>query len=198
MDQAIFLNTIGSVPKGFLTSEALLKIKGLIWTDDLTVLVEGIAAEEKELESLQVQLLGLNRDKKKCYKKLLELSLELQNGNESVKSPLESCKKELENLTESIENLEYKRDLFPLSVKAIENTLFQRVIETVYETLYDSQLEQQQVVAEIDEIRNVLKAKWAHKFDLDAKLISLDGYLHSVLGKDELDVLDSELLKGRE
>lgn len=198
MDSEFFLNAVVSVPKGFMTAEALLKIKGLIWTEDLEMLVEAMALEEKELASLQLQLLGLNRDKKKCYKNLLELSLEMQNGNASVHGPLEACKKELEMLTETIEALAYQRDLFPSKLKAIERRLFQELIQTVYQTLSDAQMEQKLVITEIEEIRRVLKEKWTQKFDLDAKMMSLDGYLHAVLSKDELDILDIELLKGRD
>jgi len=197
MDGIDIIKQIASTPKGFLASDAFLKIKGLIWTSELDAFVDAIEQEESALNALQVQLLTLQRDKKKCYKQMLELSMEVQNGSSSANSPLENCKNELETLSVTIDALEYQRDLFPMRVKAIEDDLFQRLIETLYMTLNEAQAMQKSVIGEIDELRSVLKEKWTLKFDLDAKMTSLDSYLHSVLSIEALDALDEALIEGK-
>ncbi len=56
--------------------------------------------------------------------------------------------------------------------------------------------DQNEVVLEIEQLREILKDKWTLKFDVDARIISLDGYLKSILSVDQMDVLDEAFLKG--
>ncbi len=128
MDKDEFLKTMLFLPKDFLKSDAFLKIKALIWTEALETVSAALVEEEKALSTLQVELLGLHRNKKKCYKNILEQSLDVQKGKSSAEGILQLCKNELEEINQAIEELEFKRDAYPNRVKILERHLFYSII----------------------------------------------------------------------
>lgn len=189
---------LGTLPKGLRNQEAFLKIKALIWNDTLESLTIQLEEAEQALVALENKVLGLQREKKRCMKRILEFSLKMQEGQAEVEGPLKKLRAEADEIGEALGEAEYARDLAPQTIRAIEDQFVLSLLDALYTDMNHTMERRESTVAEIDTLREQLKGLWTDKFAQDAKLNSFNVFLNATLSKDQLDYLDHHYLKGRE
>lgn len=196
MDSIAVLKQIGLISEQGLDSDALLKIKSLIWTDDLELIAQAIEDENQLEARYQLELRHLQINKKKCYQALLDLSSQVQSGVKDAEKKLEDKKNELETISDLMDQTTFLLEQGFKTGKALKDQLFNAILEAVYLSLKNAERDRVQVVEDIDKLRQLVKEKWTLKFELDERIKSMNTYIGSILTKDQMDALDQHFLGG--
>lgn len=196
MDISAVIKQIGSMTDQGLDTDALLKIKSLIWTDDLESIALAIDAEIKLETSHQEEMRRLQIQKKKCYQALLDIASQVQAGRKDAEKKLEDKKSELESISEAIDETTFLLEQVPKTLRTLKESLINGILEAVYFSLKNAERDRIQVVDEIEKLRALVKEKWTLKFELDERIKSMNAYIGSLLNKDQIDALDQHFLDG--
>lgn len=171
--------------------EKWLEIIGAHMNDDMRVLVARQSALVQEEKKSVNQLIQLKRQKKEALSQLLALTAQLQRKNEDAENQAERIKTLLERINEEIDHLQFKIETTPSEINKLNIELLEETISLGYDKLLVDNEKIGVLNIKIQKLRNELLTMNEEKFALEDSTSAVGQFLHSLLGKELSDELDS-------
>lgn len=162
----------------------------LMHKNKLTELLNEDIESSKNLKKLKIE-------KRKAMIKILNLSEEV-NTNDDNKDALElldKCQDDISRLNEEIDEATFRTESIPKEIRETNFNLLKETIRYAYKELKDSEINLVAINNEIDTIRKRFKILLEEKHDNEEKINNTYSFLHGILGSDEMEKLDKDLLK---
>lgn len=156
--------------------------------EELSKLVE----ENKELEKLSNKL---QKEKLNAMKMILGVSDAVNNENNvEVIGLLEEYREKIENINEELEDITFELEMMPESIRKINFDLLESTVYYGYKELKEKEKNLNQTIDEIDSLKEELKTLINEKYNNEEWIDSTYSFLHGMLGNEEMEKLDKEIL----
>ncbi|MTI48662.1 hypothetical protein [Sporosalibacterium faouarense] len=150
----------------------------------------------QEQKTVDRELIRLKKDKKKNMMKILNLSDEVNNTNNSYAIELlDKCQQEIIDINTRIEELTIKSEVLPKEIRRLNTNLLKETIRYSYDKLNENEKKLSDVNKEIIEMRNRLKELIEHKNDYEERLNTTYRLLHGILGNKAMEKLDKSMIE---
>ncbi len=148
----------------------------------------------EEIESAKM-LRKLKIDKKKTMIKILNLSEEVNdNNNNNALELLDKCQEDIRRMNEDIDEITFRTEVLPKEIREANFNLLKETIRYAYKDLKDSEANLIVINDEIDSIRKRFRILLDEKHNNEEKINDTYSFLHGILGSDEMEKLDRDLL----
>ncbi|WP_352418658.1 hypothetical protein [Proteiniborus sp.] len=157
----------------------------------------------KELEELlekqhltEKQLKDKDREKKKVMTKIIMLSDEINNNNSYTEGTelLGQYQQEIYSLNDEIDNLTFELEMLPKDIREANLNLIKATVKLAYKQLADWESSIEPFNSEIEFLRNKLRELIEKKNDYEEKINTTYSFLHGILGSEEMEKLDKDIL----
>lgn len=167
-----------------------------IFSDGMPRSIEGLSNRLKELiadENDARKKLKTDRERKRILmNKIIHLSDRLNsNGDEALALDIENSKKEIEILNEEIEKTYESLEFFPGIIANANVELLKETTTIAYSEINSTEARLSVLDKEIAVLREKLGQLWDEKEGLETRAQSIYTLLHSILGREELEKLDT-------
>lgn len=171
------------------------KLFGDIEEKDIVELKNKLEKLSDENQNVKKELSMKKSEKKKLIAKVLTLSDEINNNNLSGGLELlESYQKQIHEINDDIDELTFKSETLPREVRSTNLELLKITIKYAYTDIYDSERNLRNLNSELDRLREKLRSLIKEKHDNEEKRNDTYTFLHSLLGREEIDRLDRDIL----
>lgn len=171
-----------------------LEIMGPYMNDELRILVTRQSALLLEQRQSANHLIQLKRQKKEVLGQLLQLTAQLQRKNGDAENQADRLKNVLERINEEIDHLQFRVEIVPAETQKLNLELVEETVSVGYDQLLTDQKKITVLSRKIEALRSELLAMNEEKFALEDNISSVGQFLHSLLGKELSDALDSHHL----
>lgn len=172
-------------------NEKWLETMGPYMNEEMHLLVNRQAALLAEQRQGTHHLIQLKRQKKEVLSQLLGLTAQLQRNNEDAGGQAERLKALLERINEEIDYLQFRVEMAPGEAQKLNFELLEETIAIGYEQLLTDHKKIAVLSKKIEVLRSQLLAMNEEKFALEDNASAIGQYLHSLLGKELSDDMDS-------
>lgn len=157
----------------------------------------------KELEELlekqhltEKQLKDKDREKKKVMTKIIMLSDEINNNNSYTEGTelLGQYQQEIYTLNDEIDNLTFELEMLPKDIREANLNLIKATVKLAYKQLADWESSIEPFNSEIEFLRTKLRELIEKKNDYEEKINTTYSFLHGILGSEEMEKLDKDIL----
>lgn len=156
--------------------------------EELSKLVE----ENKELEKLSNKL---QKEKLNAMKMILGVSDAVNNENNvEVIGLLEEYREKIEKINEELEDITFELEMMPESIRKVSFDLLESTVYYGYKELKEKEKNLNQTIDEIDSLKEELKILINEKYNNEEWIDSTYSFLHGMLGNEEMEKLDKEIL----
>ncbi|SCY49450.1 hypothetical protein [Alkaliphilus peptidifermentans] len=160
--------------------------------ENLSKNLEALLNEERELKK---EIRGKNERKLLLVKKILKLSeLVNRDNREDALEEMERCKLEMQHLSTEIESLFLRLEELPREIEQNNLALLKETIKIAYDELSTNKNSLTTTDEEINTLRNRLGELRDQKEELEKKIDFLYSFLHTMVGYEEMESLDHQLL----
>lgn len=167
--------------------------------DDKSIITYKNKLDELITEEIEIKktLKKLKIEKKKTMIKILNLSEEANNNsdNKNALDLLDKCQEDIRRLNEEIDETTFRTEVLPREIRETNFNLLKETIRYAYKELKDSEKNLASINDEIESIRSRFKILLEEKHDNEEKINITYRFLHGILGSDEMEKLDKNLLK---
>lgn len=171
-----------------------LEIMGPYMNDELRILVTRQSVLLLEKRQNANHLIQLKRQKKEVLGQLLQLTALLQRKNEEAENQADRLKAVLERINEEIDHLQFRVEIVPAETQKLNLELVEETVTVGYDQLLTDQKKITVLSRKIEALRSELLAMNEEKFALEDNASAMGQFLHSLLGKELSDALDSHYL----
>ncbi|KXZ40519.1 hypothetical protein SAMN05661008_00783 [Alkalithermobacter thermoalcaliphilus JW-YL-7 = DSM 7308] len=155
--------------------------------------LKDLSRKKKSLESETTKLQSLKR---KCMAKIVYISDQLNiNSSEEAEKELDKLKDEINILNEKIEKSLQEIEDTSKEIKEKNVLLLEETIKFSYSQINSGEKRLKEIEKTISELREKLNKSRQEKEDIEKKVNVTYHFLHSLLGYEEIEKLDKELLK---
>lgn len=151
-----------------------------------------LAEKEKKLGKRKEEL---KKDKIHVMKMILGISDTINNENKIENIVLlDQYKQKLEDLNEELEDILYQLEVIPQDMRDMNFELLKATVEYGYKELKVKEKNLKNVTDEIKILRERLKDLINEKHDYEEWIDSTYSFLHGMLGSEEMEKLDKQIL----
>lgn len=156
--------------------------------EELTELVK----KEKQLEKMAATL---QKEKLHAMKMILGISDAVNNENKiETVGLLDEYKGKIEEINEELEDITFQLEIIPQDIRELNFNLLEATVDYGYKKLKVKEKKLKQVTDELDDLRERLKILINEKYDYEEWIDSTYSFLHGMLGSEEMEKLDEEIL----
>ena len=160
-----------------------------------------IETAEKELKELLKEQARLNTDykeyqvmKQNFLKQILVISEKVQlKGEDEAFKELDKLQLSVLGVNQKIENIEARLEVVEDEIENKNKEMISEMIAVGYGYIETYKERSQKLEAEITELRLIMLKKIAQKKESDAFLKDIYNYLHSIIGREQIEVIDRDL-----
>ncbi|OPJ55256.1 hypothetical protein [Alkalithermobacter paradoxus] len=185
-------------------SNISLLIENVLWkklfnnghSSDMERLSDELKEIAKRKRQIENEITKIQALKRKYMAKIVYVSNEL-NINESIvaEKELESLKEEMEKMNERIESLLEELQNISINIKEKNLLLLKATVKYSYEGINNGEKKLKELDKIIDDMRKKLNEAREEKEKTQQSITLTYNFLHSLLGYEETEKLDKELLK---
>ncbi len=157
--------------------------------EELIELVEAQGELEKNEKALQ-------KEKTLAMKMILGVSNAVNNENkiQSV-GLLDEYKERIENINEELDDIIYQLETIPFKIKEVNFNLLKATVYYGYKELKSKEKRLKEVTEELESMRERIKFLINQKYDYEEWINSTYSFLHGLLGSEEIEKLDEQILE---
>jgi hypothetical protein len=157
--------------------------------EELIELVEAQGELEKNEKALQ-------KEKTLAMKMILGVSNAVNNENkiQSV-GLLDEYKEKIENINEELDDIIYQLETIPFKIKEVNFNLLKATVYYGYKELKSKEKRLKEVTEELESMRERIKFLINQKYDYEEWINSTYSFLHGLLGSEEIEKLDEQILE---
>lgn len=146
--------------------------------------------------NLDMKSRELQKEKLNCMKMILGVSDSVNNENklENIEL-LDEYKKRIHEINEEIDEVTFQLEIIPKSIKESNFNLLKATVKYGYDELKYREKVVNQVVGEIESLKEKLMELINTKHDYEEWINETYPFLHGLLGSNEMEKLDREILK---
>ncbi|MBU5438514.1 hypothetical protein KQI42_10865 [Tissierella sp. MSJ-40] len=146
--------------------------------------------------NLDMKSRELQKEKLNCMKMILGVSDSVNNENklENIEL-LDEYKKRIHEINEEIDEVTFQLETIPKSIKESNFNLLKATVKYGYDELKYREKVVNQVVGEIESLKEKLMELINTKHDYEEWINETYPFLHGLLGSNEMEKLDREILK---
>lgn len=157
--------------------------------EELTELVEAQGELERKEKALQ-------KEKTLAMKMILGISNAVNNENkiQSV-GLLDEYKEKIEKINEELDNIIYQLETIPSKIREVNFNLLKATVYYGYKELKSKEKNLKEVTDELESMRERIKFLINQKYDYEEWINSTYSFLHGLLGSEEIEKLDEQILE---
>ena len=157
--------------------------------EELTELVEAQGELERKEKALQ-------KEKTLAMKMILGVSNAVNNENkiQSV-GLLDVYKEKIEKINEELDNIIYQLETIPSKIREVNFNLLKATVYYGYKELKSKEKNLKEVTDELESMRERIKFLINQKYDYEEWINSTYSFLHGLLGSEEIEKLDEQILE---
>ena len=157
--------------------------------EELTELVEAQGELERKEKALQ-------KEKTLAMKMILGVSNAVNNENkiQSV-GLLDEYKEKIEKINEELDNIIYQLETIPSKIREVNFNLLKATVYYGYKELKSKEKNLKEVTDELESMRERIKFLINQKYDYEEWINSTYSFLHGLLGSEEIEKLDEQILE---
>lgn len=150
----------------------------------------------KEQKKAEREIAKLQKEKVKAMKMILNIS-DVINNKEKVESAdlLDQYKDKIYIINEKIDGIQYRLETIPQEIRDTNFRLLKATVKYGYGELKEKKNKLEKIVEEIEELKERLRESINEKHDYEEWISSTYTFLHGMLGNEEMERLDSEILE---
>lgn len=156
---------------------------------------------EKELRELLKEQARLNTDykeyqvmKQNFLKRILVISEKVQvKGEDQAFAELDKLQLSILGINQKIEDIEARLEIIDDEIQNKNKEMISEMIAVGYGYIETYKERSQKLETEITELRLMMLKKTAQKKESDAFLKDIYNYLHSIIGREQIEVIDRSL-----
>lgn len=148
----------------------------------------------KEQKSVDNEIKKMINDKRKTMTDIINLSHRVNNGDNSYLERLKMCKENIYVINEKIDELTFRSETLPSLIRVSNFNLLKITAKYAYEIIKESSDKVNNLNSEIETLRDKLRKNIEEKNIHEEKKNATYGFLHGILGHNEMEKLDSKLL----
>lgn len=173
-----------------------IKIFGDIDNKDIIDAKEELIECINKKNDLEREEIKLKNDKSHAMKMILGISNSINNENkvENV-DLLDEYKNKIENINERLDELTYELENIYREIRNLNFNLLKATVYYGYRDIKKKEKKLKKITEELESIRERAKVLINEKYDYEEWINSAYAFLHGMLGRDEIDRLDEEVLK---
>ena len=150
----------------------------------------------KEQKKAEREMAKLQKEKVKDMKMILNIS-DVINNKEKVESAdlLDQYKDKIYLINEKIDGIQYRLETIPQEIRDTNFRLLEATVKYGYRELKEKKNKLEKIVEEIEELKERLRESINEKHDYEEWINSTYTFLHGMLGNEEMERLDDEILE---
>mgnify|MGYP000850267354 FL=1 len=157
--------------------------------EELTELVEKQRELERDSKNFQ-------KEKLHAMKMILGISDAVNNENKiGTIGLLDEYKEKIENINEELDEITFQLETIPQKIKELNFNLLKVTVSYGYKELKDKEKKLKAVTDELETIRERLQVLINEKYDYEEFINATYLFLHGMLGNEEMEKLDEEILE---
>ena len=157
--------------------------------EELTELVEKQRELERDSKNFQ-------KEKLHAMKMILGISDAVNNENKiGTIGLLDEYKEKIENINEELDKITFQLETVPQKIKELNFNLLKVTVSYGYKELKDKEKKLKAVTDELETIRERLQVLINEKYDYEEFINATYLFLHGMLGNEEMEKLDEEILE---
>jgi cell fate (sporulation/competence/biofilm development) regulator YmcA (YheA/YmcA/DUF963 family) len=157
--------------------------------EELTELVEKQRELERDSKNFQ-------KEKLHAMKMILGISDAVNNENKiGTLGLLDEYKEKIENINEELDKITFQLETVPQKIKELNFNLLKVTVSYGYKELKDKEKKLKAVTDELETIRERLQVLINEKYDYEEFINATYLFLHGMLGNEEMEKLDEEILE---
>lgn len=154
--------------------------------------VENLLEKQRLIEG---QLRHKKSEKRKAMSKIIMLSDEVNNNHLTKGAELlGQYQQEIHTLNDEIDNLTFELETLPMALKEANLNLIKATVKLAYKQLAQWESSIEPFNSEIETLRNRLRELIEKKNDYEEKINSTYLFIHGLLGSEEIEKLDKDML----
>ncbi len=155
--------------------------------------LDDLLNEQKQIER---ELSILKAQKKKNMIKILNISDEVNNSNNSKAIEfMDKCQEEITDINNKIEEIMFRGEMLPKEIREANYNLLKETIRYSYKELKASEEKLTLTNGEIESHRTKLRILLEQKHDYEEMINNTYSFLHGILGSYEMEKFDKDLLR---
>lgn len=175
--------------------ENWLKLFGDIKYKNIQYLKEELNQLLKEEGKLKEKSYGIQREKTHAMKMILGISDALNNEDKNVDPKLlDEYKDKIEKANEELEEITFKLETIPQEIREVNFQLLKTTVDYGYKELKTKEKKLKETTEELDRTRERLRELINEKHDYEEWIDSTYSFMHGMLGSEEMEKLDEEIL----
>ena len=150
----------------------------------------------KEQKKAEREIARLQKEKVKAMKMILNIS-DIINNKEKVESAdlLDQYKDKIYLINEKIDGIQYRLEAIPQEIRDTNFRLLEATVKYGYRELKEKKNKLEKIAEEIEELKERLRESINEKHDYEEWINSTYTFLHGMLGNEEMERLDDEILE---
>lgn len=171
------------------------KLFGDIKYKNIQSLKEELTELIKKEEELKRQSHVLQKEKTHSMKMILGISDAINNESRDVDPKLlDEYKDKIENINEELEEITFRLETIPQEIREVNFELLKVTVDYGYKELKTKEKKLNNVSNELELLRERLKELINEKHDYEEWIDATYSFLHGMLGSQEMEKLDEEIL----
>lgn len=171
------------------------KLFGDIKYKNIQSLKEELTKLIKKEEELKRQSHVLQKEKTHSMKMILGISDAINNESRDVDPKLlDEYKDKIENINEELEEITFRLETIPQEIREVNFELLKITVDYGYKELKTKEKKLNNVSYELELLRERLKELINEKHDYEEWIDATYSFLHGMLGSQEMEKLDEEIL----
>lgn len=167
--------------------------KNIEKTDKIIKMEKELVELLKEQSRLNLEFKEINMKKKRCIKKIIELTPKVfKEEEEDSIIQMKKCEKFIKETNVRFKEIEKELDSIPDKIKEKNLELLENVVNTVYFKFRENQKRLKELEELIEETKSSLERYVDEKEKLSEDDTDIYIYFHDLIGKEELERLDRE------
>ncbi len=172
------------------------KLFGNIDNKDIINTKEKLIEAINKKNQLEREEAKLKKDKNFAMKMILGISNSINNENkvENV-NLLDKYKDKIESINERLDELSFELENIYKEIRDLNFNLLKATVYYGYRDIKKKEKKLKKIVEELEFIRERAKLLINEKYDYEEWINSAYSFLHGILGRDEIEKLDEEILE---
>ncbi|MBZ2176019.1 hypothetical protein K8M07_12295 [Schnuerera sp. xch1] len=149
----------------------------------------------KRQKNMEKEEITLKKEKNIAMKMILGISDAINNGNKTQNLDLlDEYKEKMENTNERLDDIAYKLEGIFQQIRETNFNLLKATVYYGYKELKQKEKELKTITDELESIREKTRTLINQKYDYEEWINSTYSFLHGMLGNDEMEKLDEQIL----
>lgn len=172
-----------------------LELFGNVNNKDIQYLKEELMELVKIRKELEKKEQSLQEEKTLAIKMILGISNAVNNENKTHSvGLLDKYKEKIENINEELDEIIFQLETIPQEIRELNFNLLKATVYYGYKELKDKEKRLKEVNDELDSMRERIKILINEKYDYEERVNLTYSFLHGLLGSEEIEKLDEQIL----